>query len=88
LKKPSFLQENNEETPENRGLTSTSLKKPYRNTKGSILSFQLSKRQSSISISPRKPSFLSEFDEKKKMMNVLDVYSEEQLINVIYIGDL
>ena len=39
-------------------------------------------------MNPRKPSFLSEMDEeknRKKIMNIFDVYTEEQMINVIII---
>ena len=46
------------------------------------------KRKSSILMNPRKPSFLSEMDEeknRKKIMNIFDVYTEEQMINVIII---
>jgi len=68
---------------ENRSRGYSFKKSQTRFTRNSIL--MINKRTSSISISPRKPSFLSDIDEsrnKKKILNVLDVYTEEQLITV------
>lgn len=76
--KPNDMQEGRSRSP--------SIKKGM-GSRTSILLFQ-AKRTSSISMSPmspRKPSALYEMDEskvKKKNLDVLDVYTEEQLITV------